>query len=299
MKKSKTKPKPKSPKTKQNLGTKEDVTWCPGCLNFMILESVKDAVSHMIENNGYSQKDFAITTDIGCHAKIFDYLNLSAIYCLHGRALPTAEGVYMGNPNLKVLSFVGDGAIYAEGMGHLPHAFRNNMDVTLVVHDNQSYSLTTGQSTPTSQKGFKTKVKPQGEESKPLNPILLALASGATFVARCNARNIEHTKNILLKAMAHKGFSFVEIVQDCLIFNKDINNKDEYMYETSDNRNLEEGFKLAKEFDYNTKTGKIPLGVIYQNKSTKTFANKWPQIGVGIKKKEFYKSQIGGKKNGK
>jgi len=174
----------------------------------------------------------------------------------------------------------------------LPSAFRNNMNMTLVVHDNQSYSLTTGQSTPTSQKGFKTKVKPMGEENKPLNPILFALASGATFVARCNARNIAHTKEILKKAMAHNGFSFVEIIQDCLVFNIESNNKDSRMYEIPDNKNIGEAYKLAEEFDYNSKSGKIPLGILYQNRSAKTFAQKWPQISTALKGKSFYKGQI-------
>jgi 2-oxoglutarate/2-oxoacid ferredoxin oxidoreductase subunit beta len=282
----------KPSKTKEKLSTGETITWCPGCPNFMILESVKQTIAELIDTSGYTQKDFAITTDIGCHAKMFDYLNVSGIYCLHGRALPTAEGICMGNPNLKVLTFVGDGALYAEGMGHLPSAFRNNMNMTLIVHDNQSYSLTTGQSTPTSQIGFKTKVKPQGEENKPLNPILFALASGATFVARCNARNIIHTKEILKKAMAHNGFSFVEIIQDCLIFNIESNNKDSRMYEVPDNKNIEEAFKLSREFDYNAKSGKIPVGVLYQNKSIKTFSQKWPLIASVLKEKSFYKEQI-------
>jgi 2-oxoglutarate ferredoxin oxidoreductase subunit beta len=284
-------------KTVDKLKTKEEVTWCPGCPNFMILESAKKAIAGMHEVGGYVLKDFVMTTDIGCHAKIFDYLNISGVYCLHGRALPTAEGICIGNPKMHVLSFVGDGAIYAEGIGHLPHAFRNNMNMTLVVHDNQSYSLTTGQSTPTSQQGFKTKVKPQGEENKPLNPILFALASGATFIARCNAKNINHTADILMKAMAHKGFSFVEIIQDCLIFNLAMNNKDSRMYEIVDNRNLDVAFTLAKEFDYNSKRGRIPLGVLYQNRNAKTFAQKWPQIGKAIGDKRFYSGQVKGRKN--
>ncbi|MAG39764.1 2-oxoglutarate synthase [Candidatus Pacearchaeota archaeon] len=283
-------------KIKDKLSTREEVTWCPGCPNFMILESVKKAISEMSDKGGYSLKDFVMTTDIGCHAKMFDYLNLSGVYCLHGRALPTAEGVCIGNPKMHVLAFVGDGAIYAEGIGHLPHAFRNNMNMTLVVHDNQSYSLTTGQSTPTSQQGFKTKVKPQGEENKPLNPILFALASGATFIARCNAKNINHTADVLMKAIAHKGFSFVEIVQDCLIFNLEMNNKDSRMYEVVDNRNLDVAFTLAKEFDYNSKRGRIPLGVLYQNRNAKTFAQKWPQIGKVVGKGGFYKGQVKGRK---
>jgi 2-oxoglutarate ferredoxin oxidoreductase subunit beta len=279
-------------KTKDKLKTKETVTWCPGCPNFMILESVKNSISELVENGTYGLNEFVMTTDIGCHAKVFDYLNISGIYCLHGRALPTAEGIHLGNPNMQILSFVGDGAIYAEGMGHLPSAFRNNMNLTLIVHDNQSYSLTTGQSTPTSQQGFKTKVKPLGEENKPLNPLFFALANNATFIARTNAKDINHTTEILKKAIKHPGFSFVEIIQDCLIFNKEANNKEKQMYKIKDNRSFEEAIKLAREFDYNSKKGKIPLGIIYQNNGTKTFAQKWPQISALIKKNNYYKKQI-------
>jgi len=129
---------------KAKLGTKYENTWCPGCPNFFILESVKRATAKLIAE-GHKHENFAITTDIGCHAKIFDYLNFSGIYGLHGRALVTGLGITLGNPNLKVLSFMGDGANYSEGIAHFIHACRFNPDMVLLVHDNQSFSLTTGQ----------------------------------------------------------------------------------------------------------------------------------------------------------
>jgi len=256
----------------KNLATKEPITWCPGCPNHMILAAVKQTLSK------FNTNQFCMTTDIGCNSKIFDYLNLSGIYGLHGRALPKGIGIKLGNPKLKVLTFVGDGGIYAEGISHLIHAFRYNADMTLFVHDNQSFSLTTGQPTPTSQKGYVSKAKPQGEENNPLNPIKLALASGATFIARANARDIKHMTEIFTKAINHQGFSFVEIIQDCLIFNKDANNKDKQMYKIADCHNLERAEKFAKEWDYNSKTGKIPLGIIYQNTKEPCLAEKWPLL---------------------
>jgi len=268
---------------KEKLGTKNENTWCPGCPNFLILESVKKCLSDLIVNGKIKQEDFAMTTDIGCHAKIFDYLNLSGIYCLHGRALPTALGMTLGNPNLRVLSFMGDGALYSEGAGHFMNIGRFNPNMVLIVHDNQSFSLTTGQPTPTSQQGFKSKAEPSGEVDFPLNPIKIALASGIGFVARCNAKNFNHTAEILKKAINYNGFAFVEIIQDCLIFNKDINNKDDIMYEVEDNSDIKKAFDLADKWDYNGKKGKIALGVLYCSEG-KSLDEKW-NILSELKKK--------------
>lgn len=255
----------KRQKTKDKLKTKEEITWCPGCPNFMILESVKQALFSLIDSGRYKQEEFAMTTDIGCNSKIFDYLNISGIYGLHGRALPTAVGMTIGNPKLKVLTFAGDGAVYSEGISHLIHTFRYNPDMTLIVHDNQSFSLTKGQATPTTEEGYKPKPNPLPVSDKPLNPIKLALASGATFIARCNARDIVHTTEILKQAINFKGFAFVEIIQDCLIFNIEANNKEGQMYKIRENFDLITAIKYAQQYDYNSKTGKIPLGIIYKS----------------------------------
>jgi 2-oxoglutarate ferredoxin oxidoreductase subunit beta len=271
-------PKPQNPYQRRvPLETSSEITWCPGCPNHMILAAVKQTITDFINSKKYKQTDFAITTDIGCHAKIFDYINLSGIYCLHGRALPTAIGMKLGNPNLKVLTFVGDGAMYSEGMAHFIHAFKDNANLTLILHDNQSFSLTTGQPTPTSQQGYISKTSPLGTTDRPFNPIKLALAANATFVARTSARDIPHMTETFTKAINHNGFSFVEVIQDCLIFNLEANNKDPLMYKIKDNKNLEQAEILAKEFDYNSKSGKIPIGVIYQS-NERSLEDKWPQL---------------------
>lgn len=277
-------------KIKQNLGTKEIITWCPGCPNFMILESVKKALTQLILENSqdYKQEKFAITTDIGCNSKIYDYLNLSGIYGLHGRALPNAVGIKIGNPNLNVLTFVGDGGLYSEGISHLIHTCRYNPNLTCIVHDNQSFSLTTGQPTPTSQQGYKSKASPLGVKDRPLNPIKLVLSSGATFVARCNAKDIKHTTEILKQAIQYNGFSFVEIIQDCLIFNPEANNKDNMMYKIKTNSDLKQAFELADKWDYNKKTGKIALGILYQ-KQEDTMEDKYTLLQELINKKILWK----------
>jgi 2-oxoglutarate ferredoxin oxidoreductase subunit beta len=259
------------------IGTNYGITWCPGCGNFAILESVKRTISDLVNSGKYKKKDFAFVAGIGCHAKIYDYLDLSGIYGLHGRDLPTALGIKIGNPKLKVLVFAGDGDAYSEGMEHFIHAFRYNSDMTLIVHDNQSFSLTTGQATPTSQKGFKTKTEPFGELNEPLNPVKIALACGGTFIARCNPADMKNTTRILKKAINHKGFSYIEMMQRCVIFNREMINLPDRMYNIPDNKDYNKALKFVDEWDYNSKKGKIPVGIIYESRKP-TFEEKWPQL---------------------
>ena len=273
---------------KENLNTKQEITWCPGCPNFVILESAKKAIANLI-SHGEKQESFAMATDIGCSSKIFDYINISGFYGLHGRAIPTAGGMSLGNPNLHVLAFLGDGGAYAEGISHLLHSARYNANVTAVIHDNQSFSLTTGQPTPTSQQGMKSK-SVLVVVDEPFNPIKLMLASNCTFIARCNAKDMNHTAEVLEKAIKHNGFSFVEIIQDCLIFNKEINNKDPMMYKIPDNKNKTKAESLADQWDYNGKKGKIPLGVIYQVQKP-SLVDNWPQLTELKKKKISWKNK--------
>jgi len=269
---------------KEKYGTKEENTWCPGCPNHMIEEAVKQTIQKFVDRGTYKQTDFAITTDIGCHGKMFDYLNVSGFYALHGRALPVAMGMKMGNPNLKVITFAGDGAVYSEGIAHFAHLFKYNPDMTLILHDNQSFSLTTGQPTPTSQQGWKTPSEPLGVFDKPLNPLKLALAMNASFIARTNARDIPHMVEVFTKAVNHKGFSFVEVIQDCIIFNKEINNKDKGMYKVRDNYDYKTAEAYVAEYDYNSRNGKIPIGVLYKTNEP-SFEEKWPQLRILLKKK--------------
>jgi 2-oxoglutarate/2-oxoacid ferredoxin oxidoreductase subunit beta len=248
----------------KDLSTKQPITWCPECLNFLILESVKKALIDLINSKKYFKKEFVMVTGIGCHGKIYDYLNLNGLYGLHGRVLPISLGIKIGNPKLKVIGFAGDGDTYAEGMAHFISTFRYNPDMTLIVHNNQSFSLTTGQATPTSQKGYKNNVNLKGEFNEPINPIKLALAAGGTFIARCNPKDIKQTTSIIKKAIKHKGFSYIEMMQECLVFNKKMNNLDKLTYRIPDNKNYKKAQKLAEKWNYNSKKGKIPVGIIYK-----------------------------------
>lgn len=260
-------------KTEDKLSTKNKITWCPGCYDFFILAAVKKVLARLIES-GKRQKDFTMVAGIGCHAKIFDYLNISGFYGLHGRVLPTALGIKIGNPKLTVIGFSGDGDSYAEGMEHFIHAGRYNADITLLVFDNQNFALTTGQSAPTSQQGFRSKVYPLGDPHEPINPIKLALASGATFVARTYSKDVNLTAEIIEKAIRHKGFSFIEILQPCLQFNLFSTKVENLMHKVNNGNDMKKAMKLAEAWNYSTNEGKIALGILYQHK-TKTFEEKY------------------------
>jgi len=247
-----------------NLNTKAQITWCPGCPNFAILEAVKKAISELIEN-GIPRENFAFTCGIGCHAKIFDYLNLNSFYGLHGRCISTAQGIKLANPNLKVLAIVGDGDAYNEGISHLIHAAKRNSNITVLVHDNRNFALTVSQFTATSPKGFKGSSTPNGSIEEPFNPLELMLASGATFIARGYALKIEHLKGLIKKAILHKGFSFLEILQPCITFFDNRKFYEERIYELKSPLSKEEAKIKISEWDYsNGEKAKIPIGVFYK-----------------------------------
>lgn len=241
-------------------------TWCPGCGNFGILEAFKRAVIDL-EKKGAPKENIVFTTGIGCHAKIFDYLNLNSFYSLHGRAVATAEGIKLGNPELKVIAFSGDGDSYNEGISHLIYAAKRNIDITVIIHDNRIFALTTGQFTATSPKGFQGKSTPQGSIEEPFNPLELMLASGATFIARAYSSKIDHLKELIVRGVEHKGFSFIEVLQPCISLFNTYQFYQKHIYELEE-KNLtskEEALKKIQEWDYkNGENSKVPLGIFYQ-----------------------------------
>ena len=160
-------------KALKSLETGSANTWCPGCPNFQILAGFKSAMASELEKG---KEDFALVTGIGCHGKGYDQVNLVGINTLHGRVLPTCLGLKIGNPNLKIFGFSGDGDAYSEGISHLIHMARYNSDIKYFVHNNQVFSLTVGQPTPTTEKGFKDKTTPFGVKNPPLNAMKLMLS---------------------------------------------------------------------------------------------------------------------------
>jgi len=271
-----------------NINTTTKPTWCPGCFNYQTLAGIKSALTKSVKK----KEDIAIVTGIGCFPKIFDYLNLNGINTLHGRVPPTCLGIKIGNPNLTVLGFSGDGDAYAEGIEHTIHAARYNSDFKYIVSNNQVFALTVGQPTPTTELGFTDKTTPLGVKTQPINPIKLMLASGASFVARVSA-DTKQVEYVMDEALKHKGFAFIEILQPCITFHPDLEYKNK-IYSLEKNKHnktdFNEAWKRAEEFDYNT-AKKIPIGIFYQV-TKPVFEEQFPQL-MELKKKKIGWKNIG------
>jgi 2-oxoglutarate ferredoxin oxidoreductase subunit beta len=191
-------------------------TWCPGCGYF----SIVDAVATALCDQGVPNEDAVVVSGIGCSSRFPFFLNTYGIHTLHGRALPVATGVKTANPALTVVAVGGDGDGFAIGGGHIPHAARRNVDITYMVFDNGIYGLTKGQTSPTSATGFKTTTSPYENPDRPLNPLMMLLSYGATWVGQSYAGKPEHLKRMVAEAMAHRGFSYLHIISPCVTFDK-------------------------------------------------------------------------------
>lgn len=200
------------------LTTDTKITWCPGCPNSQILVAFRQAVEDLVGDGTCKLENIVAGAGVGCHGKISDYLHVNTINSLHGRIVPNVTGVKIANPALTVVAFAGDGDSFSEGFSHVAHAAQRNSDISLFIHNNQIFALTTGQATATSPKGFKGGTSPDGSVDDPMNPCLVMLSLGATFVARTYAGDITKTKEIMKAAIHHKGFSFVDIIQPCITF---------------------------------------------------------------------------------
>jgi len=239
-------------------------TWCPGCGDWGIGMAIKKALVEL----DYSPDQVAIVFGIGCSGNMNDFLNAYALHSLHGRAIPNAIGIKLANHKLPVIVVVGDGDCYGEGGNHFLHSCRGNHDITVIVHDNRVYGLTTGQSAPTSSKGYKSKSTPLGLIEVPINPLVLALTSGATFIAQGFAGDLNHLISIIKMGISHRGFSLINVLQPCVTFNK-INTYQYYIkrvYKLSEDYQ-KNNFKLALEKSLELNYEKFPLGVIYQKES--------------------------------
>ena len=237
-----------------------ETEWCPGCGNFGILKAIKQALVDI----GRSPHEVLIACGIGQAAKLPHYLNCNLFNGLHGRSLPPATGAKIANHELTVLAVTGDGDCYGEGGNHFMHAIRRNPDITLIVHDNQIYGLTKGQASPTSEIGMKTKIQTHGVFNTPLNPLALAISLDCSFVSRGFAGDVPHLTELIKRAIGHKGFSLVDVLQPCVSFNKlntfawyfeRVYKLEEDGY-TPDNR--------VRAFERSLEWGdRIPLGVFY------------------------------------
>ncbi|MFH1368446.1 MAG: thiamine pyrophosphate-dependent enzyme [Elusimicrobiota bacterium] len=248
-----------------------DNAWCPGCGNFPILKLMKEALDEL---NIDTQK-LVLVSGIGQAAKAPQYMNVHYFNGLHGRSIPPATAIKAVNPQLTVIAESGDGDMYGEGGNHFIHAIRRNPDITVIVHDNMVYGLTKGQASPTSSPGFKTPVQVDGVISQPFNPLAVAISLDASFVARAYCGDAPQTKELIKKAVNHKGFALVDIFQPCVTFNK-VNT---YQWFKENTYYLEEGYNpenRQEAFKRATETGKLGLGVFYVSKNKKTFEENIP-----------------------
>jgi len=190
--------------------------WCPGCGNFTLLDALVEALNDL----KIPATDLIMITGIGQASKLGFSVNVNLFDGLHGRVLPTVLGVALANHRARLLAVAGDGGFYAEGGNHLLHNARRNVDVTVLASDNRVYGLTKGQASPTSSADFVTKVHPEGTGSQPFNPTAVALAAGATFVARGFTGNKAELASLIKQAVEHRGFALLDILSPCISFNK-------------------------------------------------------------------------------
>ncbi|MBN7773599.1 2-oxoacid:ferredoxin oxidoreductase subunit beta [Clostridium aminobutyricum] len=254
-----------------------ETAWCPGCGNFSILDCLKTA----LEELGKDPYEVLMVAGIGQAAKLPQYIRANSFCGLHGRALPAAVGAKIANEKLTVIVNTGDGDSYGEGGNHFIHNIRRNVDITHFVHDNQVYGLTKGQASPTSLEGMVTDVQAQGNANEPLNPVLLAIACGAGFVARAFSGHKEHLVSVMKQAIEYEGYALVDILQPCISFNK-LNTFGFYSQRV---------YELGSDYDYTSKADalmkamefgdKIPIGIIYREEKN-TFHQKNQVLKDGV-----------------
>lgn len=253
-------------KTDFDLDHEPDMAWCPGCGNFSIIRIVKETLAEL----AIPRERLVMVSGIGQAAKTPQYINASFFNGLHGRSLPAATAIKASNPGLVVVVESGDGCTYGEGGNHFIHTIRRNPDITNIVHNNMVYGLTKGQASPTSGKGFVTPVQVTGVANEPFNPIAVAIALNASFVARAFSGDIEQTKSIIKQGIQHKGYALIDLFQPCVSYNK-INTFAWYKEHTyaldasHDPHDRVAAMRLAFAAD------KFPLGIIYKAENIPVF----------------------------
>ncbi len=257
-------------------------TWCPGCGDFAVLMGLKRALAEL----GIPPHEVVVVSGIGCSGKISDYIKAYGYHGIHGRVLPTAQAVKLANPRLTVIAAGGDGDGYAIGGNHFLHANRRNIDITYIVMNNQIYGLTKGQASPTSLPGHKTGTSPYGVVDYPMNPLMVALAQGATFVAKTFSGNAPHLVRVFKEAIKHRGFSFVDDISPCVTWNR-FNTYEwyrEHIEYVDENRdyNVHDRLEAMDKVKEVMSRGKIPVGIIYVEEGTEPGDEKYRKLAGGI-----------------
>ncbi len=252
-------------------------TWCPGCGNFGIL----GALNKSLVDLGIEPHQILLVSGIGQAGKLPHYTRGNVFNSLHGRPLPPAIGAKIANPDLVVIAVSGDGDAYGEGGNHFIHTMRRNHNITYLVHNNQVYGLTKGQASPTSDAGFITKSTPEGA-ANPVNPIALAIVSGASFVGRSFAGDIEHLSELIKAGVTHRGFALIDILQPCVSFNHKNTFQwyRERIYKLENENGYDAGDRkaaLAKALEWGER---IPVGIIYR-KELPVYEDRLPALSKG------------------
>jgi 2-oxoacid:acceptor oxidoreductase, beta subunit, pyruvate/2-ketoisovalerate family len=241
--------------TAKDFASDQEVKWCPGCGDYSILKQVQSILPEI----GIKRENMVFVSGIGCSSRFPYYMNTYGVHSIHGRAPAVATGIKLANPELNVWIITGDGDGLSIGGNHFIHLMRRNLDVNILLFNNEIYGLTKGQFSPTSQLGLKTKSSPFGVIDQPFNPLSLALGSGATFVSRTLDREPKSLREVLLEAQKHKGTSFVEIYQNCVIFNDGV-------FDEFTNKATKEDANLYLENGKPLKFGKdLSKGIILEN----------------------------------
>ncbi|MFP3253835.1 MAG: 2-oxoacid:ferredoxin oxidoreductase subunit beta [Hydrogenobaculum sp.] len=271
-------------------------TWCPGCGDFGVISAITKALSEL----KIRPENVVSVSGIGCSSRAPLFLKNYSMHVLHGRAIPTAIGVKIANPDLTVLVEAGDGDLFSIGSGHNPHAARRNIDITVLCMDNQVYGLTKNQISPTSREGLYGSLTPYGSIDKPINPISYMLTFGATFVAQTYAGNLKHMSDVIKKAISHRGFSFVNIISPCPTYNK-VDTFKYYKDKTIDINeqghneldNLQKALELAmKDLEhYYNESAKVPIGIFYQ-KEEPTYQDRVKEVKIKYKASKDINPQV-------
>jgi 2-oxoglutarate ferredoxin oxidoreductase subunit beta len=251
--------------------------WCPGCGNFGILKALNNALVELV----IEPHQILLVSGIGQAGKLPHYTRGNVFNSLHGRPVPPAIGAKITNPELVVIAVSGDGDGYGEGGNHFIHAARRNHDITYLVHNNQVYGLTKGQASPTSDPGFITKTTPYGAAS-PVNPVAMAIVSGASFVARGFAGDIDHLSNLIKQAITHRGFALIDILQPCVSFNHKNTFQwyHERVYKLEDESGYDPGDKKSALEKAQEWEERIPIGIIYRQELP-VYEDQLPALSKG------------------
>lgn len=243
-----------------------DISWCPGCGNFSILSSLKAVLADL----EVEPENLVVVSGIGQAGKLPHFLRSHTYNSLHGRALSPATAIKAVNRELNVIVTTGDGDMYGEGGNHFMHTIRRNPDITCIVHDNMVYGLTKGQASPTTRIGMKTTYQVNGVSEEPFNPLSVAIALDASFVARTFSGDPKHLQNTLKAAINHRGFSMVDVFQPCVSFNK-INTFEWFKENTYELEDSHDPYNKAEALRRADETDKYPLGIFYKNNNKKIF----------------------------